>query len=139
MKVLVDTSIWSLALRRKSEALSAEEKLNVAELAELIREGRAAIVGLIRQELLSGLRTNEQYEKLRVHLNAFPDEAVETADYEEAAKFSNQCRARGIAVFVVDMLICAVALSRSWSIFTTDPDFAMYRKVLSIQLHRPRK
>lgn len=139
MKVLVDTSVWSLALRRKSEALSTEEKSFVAELAELIREGRAAIIGLIRQELLSGVKTSEQYEKLRVHLRSFPDEAVDTADYEEAAKFSNQCRAKGIAVFVVDMLVCGVAMNRGWSIFTTDPDFTMYRKALPVQLHRPRK
>ena len=139
MKVLVDTSVWSLALRRKSEALNAEEKQIVVELSELIREGRAAIIGLIRRELLSGVKTNEQYEKLRLHLGSFPDEPVNTADYEDAAKFSNQCRAKGIAVFAVDILICAVAIGRSWSIFTTDPDFTMYRKILPIQLHRPRK
>ena len=139
MKVLVDTSVWSLALRRKSEALNAEEKQIVAELSELIREGRAAIIGLIRRELLSGVKTNEQYEKLRLHLGSFPDEPVNTANYEDAAKFSNQCRAKGIAVFAVDILICAVAIGRSWSIFTTDPDFTMYRKILPIQLHRPRK
>ncbi len=139
MKVLVDTSVWSLALRRKSEVLNAEEKRIVGELTELIREGRTAIIGLIRQELLSGVKAIEQYEKLRLHLRSFPDELIGTPDHEEAARFSNQCRAKGIAVFVVDMLICAVALSRSWMIFTTDPDFAMYRKALPVQLHRPRK
>ncbi len=139
MKVLVDTSVWSLALRRKGEALNSEEKGIVAELTELIREGRAAIIGLIRQELLSGVKSNEQYEKLRLHLRSFPDEPINTADHEEAARFSNQCRANGIAVFVVDVLICAVALSRRWTIFTTDSDFAMYRKVVPLQLHRLRK
>ncbi len=138
MKVLVDTSVWSLALRRKNEALNAEEKRIVAELTELIREGRAAIIGLIRQELLSGVRTNEQYEKLRLHLRAFPDEAVHMADYEDAARFSNQCRAKGVSVFVADILICAVAIRRSWIIFTTDPDFTIYRKALPVQLHLPR-
>lgn len=139
MKVLVDTSVWSLALRRKSEALNTEEKGIVAELTELIREGRAAILGLIRQELLSGVKTNEQYEKLRLHLRSFPDEPMNTADYEDAARFSNQCRAKGVAVFVVDILICAVAINRSWSVFTTDPDFTMYKKVLPVRLHLPRR
>jgi hypothetical protein len=36
VKVFIDTSVWSLALRQKSEALSAAEKLIVAELTELI-------------------------------------------------------------------------------------------------------
>lgn len=139
MKVLVDTSLWSLALRRKSEALSAAEKLIVAELTELIGEGRAAIIGLVRQELLSGVKTAEQYEKLRVHLRSFDDELVDRADYEDAALFSNQCRTKGIAVFAVDLLICAVAMRRGWTIFTTDPDFATYAKVLPVKLHRPRK
>ncbi|MGH9455175.1 MAG: type II toxin-antitoxin system VapC family toxin [Candidatus Acidiferrum sp.] len=138
MKVLVDTSVWSLALRRRSEALSADEKSMVAELTELIREGRAAIIGLIRQELLSGVKTSEQYEKLRLHLRSFPDDSLNEADYEDAARFSNVCRAKGIAVFVVDMLICAVASNRSWSIFTTDPDFKRFATVLALKIHHPR-
>jgi predicted nucleic acid-binding protein len=139
VKVLVDTSVWSLALRRKSEAINATEKLIVAELTELIGEGRAAIIGLVRQELLSGVKTSEQYEKLRLHLRSFDDELVDRADYEDAAKFGNQCRTKGIAVFAVDLLICAVAVKRGWAIFTTDPDFATYAKVLPVKLHRPRK
>ena len=139
MKVLVDTSVWSLALRRKSEALNAGERLIVAELSELIGESRAAILGLVRQELLSGVKTAEQYEKLRAHLHAFDDEPVNRADYEDAARFGNQCRAKGIAVFAVDLLICAVAMKRGWAIFSTDPDFAAYARVLPIKLHQPRK
>jgi len=139
VKVLVDTSVWSLALRRKSEALSAAERLIVAELTELIGEGRAAIIGLIRQELLSGVKTAEQYEKLRAHLQAFDDEPVGRADYEDAAKLSNACRTKGIAVFAVDLLICAVAIKRGWAIFATDADFATYARVLPVKHHRPRK
>ena len=139
MKALVDTSVWSLALRRRSEVLNSVEKSVVAELTELIREGRAGIIGLIRQELLSGIRNAEQYDKLRIHLRSFPDEPVDIADYEDAAKAGNQCRARGIAVSVVDALLCAVAMKRGWTIFTTDPDFASYATVLPLKLHRPRK
>lgn len=138
MKALVDTSVWSLALRRKSEAINAGERLIVAELSELIGEGRAAIIGLVRQELLSGVKTPEQYEKLRLHLRSFDDEPVDRADYEDAAKFGNQCRTKGIAVFAVDILICAVAIKRGWTIFSTDPDFATYARVLPIKLHQAR-
>jgi hypothetical protein len=92
MNILVDTSVWSLALRRKSEHLSTAERSLVAELSELIREGRARIIGLVRQELLSGIRTTEQYESLRLHLRSFPDEPIDTSDHEEAAKAGNQCR-----------------------------------------------
>ena len=138
MNTLVDTSVWSLALRRQPKDLSAAERQVVSELTELAREGGARIIGLIRQELLSGIRTAAQYEKLRVALRPFPDEPIDTSDYESAAGASNACRARGIAASVVDALICQIALSRKWSIFTTDPDFEDYAKVLAIKLHTPR-
>jgi hypothetical protein len=138
MNTLVDTSVWSLALRRHPKDLSAAEQSVVGELADLTREGRARIIGLIRQELLSGIRTPTQYEKLRVALRAFPDEPIDTSDYELAAGAGNACRVKGIAASVVDALICQMALSRQWDIFTTDPDFKQYAKALPIQLHAPR-
>jgi len=139
MNVLVDTSVFSLALRRKNESLSTTEKILVAELSELIREGRARMIGLIRQELLSGIKATEQYEKLRVLLRSFPDELIDTSDYEEAAKAGNRCRAKGVAVSIVDILLCAVAIKRQWAIFTTDPDFSNYARVLPLRIHTQRR
>ncbi|GAC1617943.1 MAG: hypothetical protein PVS2B2_02070 [Candidatus Acidiferrum sp.] len=139
MNVFVETTIWSFALRRKSRDLSVIEKTLVAGLAELAKEGRSRIIGFMRQELLSGIETSEQFENLRGVLRAFPDEAVETSDYEAAAKASNGCRSRGVAVSVADMLICVVAMNRNWAVFTTDPDFNIYANILPIKLHKPRK
>lgn len=138
MNILVDTSVWSLALRRKSGSVRPEEKLVVRELSEIIREGRARLIGLVRQELLSGVKTAEQYERLRLYLRSFPDEALDTSDYEDAAKAGNLCRARGIVVSIVDVLLCAVVMKREWAIFTADSDFSDYAKVLPIALHVPR-
>src|SRR5262249_37071632 len=138
MNVLIDTSVFSLALHRKNETLSTNERLLVAELSELIREGRARMIGLIRQELLSGIKATEQFEKLRVHLRPFPDEVVDTSDYEEAAKAGNRCRAKGVAVSIVDVLLCAVAIKRQWAVFATDPDFSSYAKILPLRIHAPR-
>ena len=139
MNVLVDTSVWSLSLRRKIENLSFSERQIASELAELIHEGRARIMGLIRQELLSGVKTSDQYERLRTALRVFPDEFVETPDYEAAAQANNQCRTRGITASPVDMLICAVASAQNFSILTTDPDFQSYARILPIKLHAIRK
>jgi predicted nucleic acid-binding protein len=138
VNVLIDTSVWSLALRRRARGLSPAEAAVVEELRQLIREGRAKIIGLARQELLSGIRDPGQYEKLRKVLRAFPDEQASITDYEAAAKAGNDCRGKGIAVSVSDMLICATTMKRDWPIFTTDPDFRKYAKVLPIQLHMPR-
>lgn len=139
MNVLVDTSVWSLALRRKNETLSTHERFLVTELSEVIREGRARVIGLVRQELLSGIKTSEQYEKLKLYLRSFPDESVDTSDYEEAAKAGNRCRTKGVVVSIVDVLLCAVAIRREWVIFTTDPDFSNYAKVLPLRLHESRR
>lgn len=139
MSVLVDTSVWSLALRRKASDLNTEETAIVAELTDLIREGRARIIGLVRQELLSGIKNSSQYEKLRNILRTFPDETLETADYEAAAEAGNKCRGKGVAVTAPDMLICAAAQARDWAIFSTDPDFQKCARVLALKLHSARR
>ena len=87
MRILVDTSVWSLALRRKGA--HAAPPL-VAVLTELVQEGRAVLMGAVRQELLSGVRTRVQFERLRLHLRAFPDVALETEDHEMAASFAKE-------------------------------------------------
>jgi predicted nucleic acid-binding protein len=134
MMVLVDTPVWSLALRRNQQDLNPLEQSLTGALAELIREGRAQIMGPIRQELLSGIRVEERFHKLRDYLRAFDEPGIEVQDYEEAARMSNQCRARGIAGSSIDFLICAVAYRRHWRILTTDTDFMRYQKALPIQL-----
>jgi predicted nucleic acid-binding protein len=131
MKVLVDTSVWSLALRRKTR----REDPAVQELRSLIDEGRVAMIGPIRQELLSGLKTSADVEQLRDHLRPFSDESLETADFERAAEHFNTCRARGVQGSNTDFLICAVAERRYVPILTTDADFTRFVKVLPIALH----
>lgn len=138
MNVLVDTSVWSLAMRRKPKSLSAVEQSLVEEFRELVREGRVRLIGLVRQELMSGIKNSAQFEKLKTALRTFSDEPVDTDDHEAAAKASNECRSKGITVSVVDVLMCAVALRRELLIFTTDPDFKIYARVLPLKFHSPR-
>lgn len=134
MNVLVDTSVWSLALRRPAAHRSGE----AAELVELIREGRVAMIGAIRQEILSGIRAPEQYKKLRARLRAFGDESVDETDYEQAATCFNRCRAKGLQGSNTDFLICAVSMRRKLAILTTDKDFDGFARVLGFALHAPR-
>ena len=134
MNVLVDTSVWSLALRRVQPAPANL----VHELRELIREGRVVVIGAIRQELLSGVRGDKQFRVLRDHLRAFPDLEIATADFEEAARLFNRCRSRGIQGSNTDFLMCAVASRADLAIFTTDEDFASFGRVLPLKLHAPR-
>jgi predicted nucleic acid-binding protein len=132
VKVLVDTSIWSLALRRKGRAENEAARL---ELGSLVSDGRVAMIGPIRQEILSGIKEPAQFERLREHLRAFPDIEIATGDYEEAASFFNRCRESGIQGSNTDFLICAVAVRNEFSIFTSDADFTHFARVLPIALH----
>lgn len=99
-------------------------------------DGSAQLLGVVRQEMLSGLRENSQFERLRKLLQAFPNVQLDTEDYEEAARISNICRSKGIAGSPVDYLICATAVRRGWSIFTLDHDFDGYAKHLPIKLFK---
>lgn len=135
MKVVVDTSIWSLALRRRTRDLSPFERALVAECAELVREGRVLLPGAVRQELLSGIATAAAFETLRDRLRAFPDVPIDAEDHEDAARCFNACRARGISGSAVDMLLCAIARRSDASVFTTDGDFTRYATPLGLRLH----
>jgi predicted nucleic acid-binding protein len=134
VNVLVDTSVWSLALRRARRVDDAVPR----ELAELIKEGRVVLIGPVRQELLSGIKLKPQFDQLREHLRAFPDLELEPADYEDAASAFNRCRERGIQGSNTDFLICAVAIRRDLAIFTTDGDFKHFARTLRFELHQVR-
>lgn len=133
MNVLVDTSIWSLALRRNRTVFA-----EVEELSHLIQESRVEIIGPIRQEILSGIHQRVQFELLQNKLADFPDLPLRTTHFEMAADFSNQCRKHGIQGSHTDFLICSVAHLEKFSVFSADGDFAHYAKRLPITLHHLR-
>jgi len=131
MRVLIDTSIWSLALRRGEHIQNPEAQ----ELRRLITAHLAEIAGPIRQEVLSGVKDQSQFDRLESHLSAFPDLPLSAEDYVMAAKFFNLCRSKGIQGSNTDFLICAVAVRHDLSVFTTDGDFSMFTKCLPVVLH----
>ena len=86
MSIIVDTTVWSVALRRAGAPSGAP----VRELTSLIHEGRIVMVGAIRQELLSGIRGAGQFKKVRDHLRAFEDLALDHIDHENAGACFNE-------------------------------------------------
>jgi predicted nucleic acid-binding protein len=136
MLVLVDTPVWSLALRRTSTNLNAVEQRLTAALQELIRDARAQLIGPVRQELLSGIRHENTFTRVRDQLRAFDEPSLDPADYEEAAHIHNRCRSRGISGSSIDFLICAAASRREWQIFTTDQGFTRYAHWAPLNLYQ---
>lgn len=132
MKVLVDTSIWSLALRRRSGRTSP----HVGELRQLIADRRVQIIGPIRQELLSGIRDDVQFKRLAGYLEAFPDVPIRTEDYVDAASLFNLCHSKGVQGSNTDFLICAIALRNGFVIYTSDRDFKLFAAHIPIVLYQ---
>lgn len=131
MNVIVDTSVWSLALRRNTIAEGID---TISVLRSLIVDRQAIMLGIVRQELLSGIRHTEQFIQLRDYLRAFSDLELTDEDYELAAEFFNICRKNGVQGSNTDFLICAVAHRRNYSIFTTDKDFENFRSHIPVVL-----
>jgi len=135
MRVLIDTSIWSLALRRTGHIHNQE----TVELKRLITSHVAEIIGPIRQEILSGVRDQSQFDMVESRLASFPDLPLQSEDYVTAAKFFNVCRSKGIQGSNTDFLICAVAVRHDFAVFTTDGDFHQFAKCLPIMIHEFKK
>jgi predicted nucleic acid-binding protein len=128
MKILVDTSIWSLALRREKSGIIVEK------LSELILASMVVMIGPVRQEVLSGISDEKTFSNLKLKLEYFDDLPITTSDYEAAARFNNVCRSHGVQGSHTDFLICAVAVNRNLLIFTADQDFNQYAKYVPIRL-----
>ncbi len=135
MKILVDTCIWSLALRSNKQP---DSNIEVIEFQELIEEVRVQLIGPIRQEILSGVKRKQQFSKLKRILSAFPDLPLASEDFELAAEYFNTLRSKGIQGSNTDFLICAVSTRNNMPIFSNDNDFSYYRKHIPITLHAPR-
>lgn len=129
MKVLVDTSVWSKALRHKKPDLIVANQLR-----DLIADGRATIIGPVRQEVLSGISDDIQFNNLKSKLKAFEDIHLKSEYFVYAAELSNTCRKKGVQGASTDFLICAIALKLKMLIFTSDNDFKQYQKYLDIKL-----
>lgn len=129
--LLVDTCIWSLALR----GATPKQSDIVEQLTRLIDENQVKVIGPIRQELLSGYSDKRSYDKLRRKMSYFPNEPILDADYEAAAEYSNVCRAKGVLGSHIDFLICAVSIRTKFQVFTTDKDFQNYSNHLPISLY----
>jgi len=131
LKVIVDTCIWSLALRRNHDRTIQSIQI----LKDLILEQKVQMIGPIRQELLSGIKSEKQFNTLKTYLSAFPDLPIKTQDYELAAEYFNMNRKNGIQGSNTDFLICALSHNYEMPIFTKDHDFQQYAKYCPISIY----
>lgn len=131
--IACDTSALSQFLRRSSSGSN-----EIARNVEILIEANELVLfGIVRQEILSGIKLPEHFERIEQATQALPSFFADNEDHTTAAKFFNVCRSKGIQGSPIDFLICAMAVRRRFPIYTTDPDFALYEPLIPIELYRP--
>ena len=131
MKVVVDTSVWSLSLRRKGPA----EHEAVRQLATLLDEGEEVLItGTILQEVLQAFRHPATARKVARYLAPLSLVELERSDYAAAAALHRRCAARGITASTTDCQIAQAAIARDCPLLTTDRDFAQIARNSDLKL-----
>ena len=131
MKLLVDTSVWSLALRRDTPTNSGEVTLLSKALEG---EGEVYVTGVILQELLQGFSGPKASEMIVQRFSALPMVVPDTSDHIQAAALRNHCRQNGVQVGTIDALIAQLALRFELHLLTTDNDFKHMAKHVPLRL-----
>ena len=128
MSHFVDTSVWSLAMRRDEPHLAPE----VARLRQALR-GREPVytTGLVLQELLQGFSGPRARDAIIDRFAALPFLRPDREDHVAAADLRNDCRRRGIQIGTIDALLARLCIRFELSILTTDADFGR------IAVHHP--
>ncbi len=131
MSLFVDTSVWSLALRRGQPQPGREVKLLHRALGEGIF---IFTTGLVLQELLQGFLGAKASSQIIERFDALPFIVPDKADYIQAAEIRNTCRRKGIQAGTIDALLAQLCLRHELELLTTDNDFKYISKVFPLHL-----
>jgi len=131
VSLLVDTSVWSLAMRQD---ISPDNR-HVQLLTSSIDSGvEIYSTGIILQELLQGFTKPKSADLIIDRFAAIPMLIPETSDYIDAAKLRNQCRRKGVQIGTVDALIAQLSIRLQLSLLTADEDFSHMAGVVKLRL-----
>jgi predicted nucleic acid-binding protein len=120
LTLFVDTSVWSLALRRDAPPPANE----VAALIEAIGSGDTVVTtGLVLQELLQGFSGPKARDKILDRFSAVPLLVPDRNDHIEAAELRNQCRRNGVQIGTIDALLAQLCIRHDLTMLTNDNDF----------------
>ena len=134
MTLLVDTSVWSLALRRDGEASAVQ----VEALREAL-EGEEIVVttGLILQELLQGFAGPRYPKQIVEQFAVLPFISPDRQDHIAAAALRNACRRAGVQIGTIDALLAQLCIRHGLTLLTTDSDFAHAAMHCPLKVWRP--
>ena len=117
--VLIDTSVWILALRKPPAPAVRDE------VSRLLAENRVAIAPMIRLELLGGTRSVSEFDRLKGRLSALHELPADEANWELATRLSFDLRQKGKVIPYTDVLIAAAAMAGGCLLLHADRHFDM--------------
>lgn len=120
MTLLVDTSVWSLALRRDVEAVEPEVQ---ALKDALFGSDVVVTTGLVLQELLQGFSGAKARGQIIERFAALPLLQPDREDHIGAAALRNTCRQAGVQIGTIDAVLAQLAIRHDLTLLTTDKDF----------------
>ncbi|WP_061250298.1 type II toxin-antitoxin system VapC family toxin [Leptospira alstonii] len=130
MKLLVDTSVWSEALRRKGKTLKSEETF----LYQIIQnEDDIFVTGIILQEILTGIKDPQIFSEIEEQFRYFNFISPSEKDYIEAAKLRNLLSKKGIVLATIDALIAQIAITHNLVLATYDNDFLRLSGIIKLK------
>ncbi|MGO1592381.1 MAG: type II toxin-antitoxin system VapC family toxin [Ancrocorticia sp.] len=132
MTFLVDTSVWSLALRRNSHSTIAEVE---ALRAALSQGSDIATTGIVLLELLQRAVPSKAQDHIRDAFNSLSFVEPDRQDYEAAAHLSNTCRRNGVQLPTVDALIAQLTIRHELILLTTDKDFTHAAEYIPLRIY----
>jgi predicted nucleic acid-binding protein len=134
MTLLVDTSVWSLALRRDGASAAPE----VRALQEAIMGSDAVVTtGLFLQELLQGFNGPSAAAAIIERFQALPILAPDRSDHIAAAQVRNVCRRSGVQIGTIDALLIQLCGRHDLTLLSTDKDFVHAARHVPFKLWRP--
>ncbi|MGQ0752651.1 MAG: type II toxin-antitoxin system VapC family toxin [Betaproteobacteria bacterium] len=131
MTLFVDTSVWSLALRRDGDSMAPE----VQALRRALEQGEIVVTtGLVLQELLQGFAGPRDRNDIVRRFSALPFVIPERQDHIDAAELRNQCRRAGVQVGTIDALLAQLCVRHGLTLLTTDNDFVRAARHCALQV-----
>jgi predicted nucleic acid-binding protein len=135
LSLFVDTSVWSLALRRDAPAATPE----VLALVRSIEAGETILTtGLVLQELLQGFSGPKARTQILDRFSAVPLLAPDREDHIAAAELRNHCRRTGIQIGTIDAVLAQLCLRHDLTMLSTDNDFGHVAGVCGLKLWQAR-
>ena len=133
MSLLVDTSVWSLALRRDAPADLPE----IFALRQALDAGNVYCTGLVLQELLQGFSKPKAHKEIVRHFSSLPLLVPDRNDHIDAADLRNRCRRKGVQAGTIDALLAQLCVRHELTMLTMDKDFQHIASIIPLSVWIP--